>query len=80
LVLDRAGGRGFLGDAALRIVGSCVRIRNRRTDVLLLNDSAEGVVREHQSLGGGPRAIVVDDRVIKELLLGIAHKQPVSGE
>jgi len=80
LVLDRAGGRGFLGDAALRIVGSCVRIRHGGPDVLLLNDSAEGVVRVHQSLGGGPRAIVVSDRIVKELLLGIARKQPVSGE
>ena len=80
MVLDRAGGRGFLGDAALRIVGSGVRIRHGGPNVLLLNDSAEGIVREQQSLGGGPRAIVVGDRVIKELLLGIARKQPVSGE
>jgi len=80
LVLDRAGRGRFLSDSALGVIGGCVRIRYGWTDVLLLNDSAEGVVGEHQSLGGGTRAIVVSDRIVKELLLGIARKQPVSGE
>ena len=69
MVLDRAGGVGFLGDSALGVVDGGVRIGHRGTNVLLLDDSAEGIVGDHQSLGGGPRAIVVGDRIVKELLL-----------